>query len=68
MKTSRIIRLGVALAVFGAAGYLLRGYITDDTFIRMDITRFYLAAEPPRTPAMLAEWLEPLRDAQPINR
>ena len=41
-------------------GYALHatpGSVTDDTFIRMDITRFYLATEPPRTPAMLAEWL-----------
>jgi hypothetical protein len=35
MKTSRIIRLIVALTVFGAAGYLLGGYITDDTFIHL---------------------------------
>ena len=41
-------------------GYALHadaGSVTDDTFIRADLTRFYLAIQPPRTPAMLAEWL-----------
>ena len=35
MRTYRVIRIIVVLAVFGAAGYLLRGYITDDTFIHL---------------------------------
>lgn len=41
-------------------GYALHpepGCITDDTFIRADITRFYLATDPPRTPRMLVDWL-----------
>jgi ADP-ribosylglycohydrolase len=33
------------------------GSITDDTYIRADIARFYLATEPPRTPQMLVDWL-----------
>ena len=33
------------------------GSITDDTYIRVDLTRFYLSTEPPRTPRMLVEWL-----------
>jgi hypothetical protein len=33
MTRSRILRIFFALVVFGTAGYLLRGYITDDTFI-----------------------------------
>ncbi len=35
MSFDRIIRLTFALALFAAAGYLLRGYITDDTFIHL---------------------------------
>lgn len=41
-------------------GYCLRpdaGAVTDDTFIRADFTRFFLATEPPRTPALLADWM-----------
>ena len=33
------------------------GSITDDTYIRVDLTRFYLSTEPPRTPRMLVDWL-----------
>jgi ADP-ribosylglycohydrolase len=33
------------------------GSITDDTYIRVDIARFYVATKPPRAPRMLAEWL-----------
>jgi len=42
-------------------GYALRrdaGAVTDDTFIRSDLTRFYLDTEPPRSPVQLAEWLQ----------
>jgi len=35
MTRSRILRIFFALLVFGTAGYLLRGYITDDTFIHL---------------------------------
>ena len=35
MRRSRILRIFICLVVFGAAGYLLRGYITDDTFIHL---------------------------------
>lgn len=35
MRRSRILRIFISLVVFGAAGYLLRGYITDDTFIHL---------------------------------
>lgn len=35
MNRSRTLRLLIALAVFGCAGYLLRGYTTDDTFIHL---------------------------------
>jgi len=41
-------------------GYEVReeaGAVTDDTFIRSDLTRFYLDTEPPRSPEQLAEWL-----------
>ncbi|MCC7208767.1 MAG: ADP-ribosylglycohydrolase family protein [Anaerolineae bacterium] len=41
-------------------GYALRpnaGAITDDTFIRVDFTRFFLATKPPRTPDGLVQWL-----------
>ncbi len=41
-------------------GYALHatpGSITDDTFIRLDLTRFYLRTEPPYTPAKLADYL-----------
>ena len=35
MSGHRLLRLICALTVFGLAGYLLRGYITDDTFIHL---------------------------------
>lgn len=35
MTRSRILRIFFAIVVFGTAGYLLRGYITDDTFIHL---------------------------------
>ena len=35
MKRSRALRLIVAFLVFGTVGYLLRGYVTDDTFIHL---------------------------------
>ena len=35
MVRSRILRIFISLVVFGTAGYLLRGYITDDTFIHL---------------------------------
>jgi len=35
MLSSRTIRLLVAFVVFAIAGYLLRGYTTDDTFIHL---------------------------------
>ena len=35
MRRSRFIRIILALVVFGTAGFLLRGYITDDTFIHL---------------------------------
>ena len=35
MNRHRFLRLFLALVVFGTAGYLLRGYITDDTFIHL---------------------------------
>ena len=41
-------------------GYALRadaGAVTDDTFIRADLTRYYIEHDGPRTPATLAEWL-----------
>ncbi|MHC4679561.1 MAG: ADP-ribosylglycohydrolase family protein [Planctomycetota bacterium] len=41
-------------------GYALHaapGSITDDTFIRLDLTRFYLHTEPPYTPGKLADYL-----------
>lgn len=41
-------------------GYALHpdaGSVTDDTFIRKDLTRFYLETRPPRTPQMLVDWL-----------
>jgi ADP-ribosylglycohydrolase len=41
-------------------GYALRadpGSVTDDTFIRADLTRFYLDTQPPRTTQMLADWM-----------
>jgi len=41
-------------------GYALQaaaGSVTDDTFIRGDLTRFFLATQPPRTPELLAEWM-----------
>jgi len=41
----------------GYALYATPGSITDDTFIRLDLTRFYLHTEPPYTPAQLADYL-----------
>ena len=41
-------------------GYCLHpdaGSVTDDTFIRADLTRFYLATRHPWHPRMLAQWL-----------
>ncbi|MBM7570152.1 ADP-ribosylglycohydrolase family protein [Aquibacillus albus] len=41
-------------------GYALHpdpGCITDDTFIRKDLTNFYLETKAPRTPQMLVDWL-----------
>ncbi len=35
MKPSRALRLIVAFLVFGTVGFLLRGYVTDDTFIHL---------------------------------
>jgi hypothetical protein len=35
MSRQRYLRIFLALVVFGTAGYLLRGYITDDTFIHL---------------------------------
>ena len=41
-------------------GYALHGdagSVTDDTFCRKDMLKFFLATKPPRTPEMLAQWL-----------
>lgn len=41
-------------------GYALHatpGSVTDDSFIRLDLTRFYLHAKPPYTPRKLADYL-----------
>jgi ADP-ribosylglycohydrolase len=41
-------------------GYALHpdpGSITDDTFCRKDMCRFYIETNPPRTPEVLADWL-----------
>lgn len=41
-------------------GYALHedpGCVTDDTFIRVDFTRFFLDTEPPRTPQVLVDWM-----------
>ncbi len=35
MNSSRALRLIVAFLVFGTVGFLLRGYVTDDTFIHL---------------------------------
>ena len=35
MRTARLVRLCLAIAVFAIAGTLLSGYITDDTFIHL---------------------------------
>jgi len=35
MNQSRILRLTLAVAVFATAGWFLRGYITDDTYIHL---------------------------------
>ena len=42
------------------AGYALRtnaGAVTDDTFIRGDLTRYYVQSRPPRSPETFARWL-----------
>ena len=42
------------------AGYAIHpeaGCITDDTFIRKDMTKFFLEVKPPRTTDMLVDWL-----------
>jgi hypothetical protein len=39
MNRKRIIRLLVTLAIFGVAGFFLRGYTTDDTFIHLRYAR-----------------------------
>ena len=41
----------------GGALHSEPGSITDDTYIRADMTRFFLATRAPRTPAMLAEYM-----------
>jgi ADP-ribosylglycohydrolase len=41
-------------------GYALRvdaGAVTDDTFIRGDLTRYFIATEPPRDATSFANWL-----------
>jgi len=35
MRSSRLLRIVLVLVVFGTAGYLLRDYVTDDTFIHL---------------------------------
>ena len=35
MTLDRILRLTLAIAIFAMAGYAMRGYITDDTFIHL---------------------------------
>ncbi|MFT5233574.1 MAG: arabinofuranosyltransferase, partial [Candidatus Krumholzibacteriia bacterium] len=35
MTSARSLRLALAVAIFMAAGWLMRGYITDDTFIHL---------------------------------
>ncbi len=35
MNQARILRLAVAVAILAAAGWFLRGYITDDTYIHL---------------------------------
>ena len=35
MNKNRITRLSLALAIFAAAGWVMRGYITDDTYIHL---------------------------------
>ncbi len=35
MKLTRVLRLAMAVALMAAAGYAMRGYITDDTFIHL---------------------------------
>ncbi len=42
------------------AGYAIHpepGSVTDDTYIRAELTRFFIETKPPRTPKMLAEYL-----------
>jgi hypothetical protein len=35
MKCARILRFSVAVAIFMSAGWLMRGYVTDDTYIHL---------------------------------
>lgn len=42
MRTLRLARLLIALAVFALAGWLLRGYVTDDTYIHLRYARHLL--------------------------
>ena len=35
MQPARILRICLAVAVYAAAGWAVRGYITDDTFIHL---------------------------------
>jgi ADP-ribosylglycohydrolase len=51
-KPPGLIELKPGYALYGDPGA-----VTDDTFIRVDVTRFYLETEPPRTTAQFAEWL-----------
>ena len=39
MNGMRILRLVIALTLFAGAGWLLRGYVTDDTFIHLRYAR-----------------------------
>ena len=43
MTRSRIVRLAIAAAVFAAAGWALRTYITDDTFIHLRFAKNLIA-------------------------
>lgn len=42
LRTLRLARLLLALAVFALAGWLLRGYVTDDTYIHLRYARHLL--------------------------
>ena len=41
----------------GGALHPKPGSVTDDTYIRADLTQFYLDTKPPRTPQLLVDWL-----------